>query len=154
MKSLILGYGNTGQSVKKYFDTTSKDYFIHDDNLDLLKDIGEELVFRDSHLEQVDQIVVSPGIKPDHKLLKDFPENKVITDIDLFSNEFKGTFIGVTGTNGKTTFVNLLSNFLNENGIESIACGNVGVSPLEFKSNKKFMQLLNFQVFNFFIQKI
>ena len=71
MKSLILGYGNTGQSVKKYFDTTSKDYLIHDDNLDLLKDIGEELVFRDSHLDQVDQIVVSPGIKPDHKLLKD-----------------------------------------------------------------------------------
>ena len=115
MKSLILGYGNTGQSVKKYFDTTSKEYLIHDDNLDLLKDIGEELVFKDSHLEEVDEIVVSPGINPDHQLLKEFPENNVITDIDLFSNEFKGTFIGVTGTNGKTTFVNLLSNFLNEN---------------------------------------
>ena len=102
MKSLILGYGNTGQSVKKYFETTSKEYLIHDDNLDLLKDIGEELIFKDSHLEQIDEIVVSPGIKPDHKLLKEFPENKVITDIDLFSNEFKGTFIGVTGTNGKT----------------------------------------------------
>ena len=57
MKSLILGYGNTGQSVKKYFDTTSKEYLIHDDNLDLLKDIGEELVFKDSHLEQVDETV-------------------------------------------------------------------------------------------------
>ena len=45
MKSLILGYGNTGQSVKKYFDTTSKDYFIHDDNLDLLKDIGGRTSF-------------------------------------------------------------------------------------------------------------
>ena len=53
MKSLILGYGNTGQSVKKYFDTTSKEYLIHDDNLDLLKDIGKELVFKDSQLEQV-----------------------------------------------------------------------------------------------------
>ena len=153
MKSLILGYGNTGQSVKKYFDTTSKDYLIHDDNLDLLKDIGEELVFRDSHLEQVDQIVVSPGIKPDHKLLKDFPENKVITDIDLFSNEFKGTFIGVTGTNGKTTFVNLLSNFLNENGIESIACGNVGVSPLEFESNQKIFAIVELSSFQLFYSK-
>ena len=46
MKSLILGYGNTGQSVKKYFETTSKEYLIHDDNLDLLKDIGEELIFK------------------------------------------------------------------------------------------------------------
>ena len=153
MKSLILGYGNTGQSVKKYFDNISRDYFIHDDNLDLLKDIGEEIVFKDSHLEQVDEIVVSPGIKPDHKLLKEFPENKVITDIDLFSNEFKGTFIGVTGTNGKTTFVNLLSNFLNENGIESIACGNVGVSPLEFESNQKIYAIVELSSFQLFYSK-
>ncbi len=153
MKSLILGYGNTGQSVKKYFDTTFKEYLVHDDNLDLLKDIGEELVFKDSHLEQVDEIVVSPGIKPDHKLLKEFPENKVITDIDLFSNEFKGTFIGVTGTNGKTTFVNLLSNFLNENGIESIACGNVGVSPLEFESNQKIYAIVELSSFQLFYSK-
>jgi len=153
VKSLILGYGNTGQSVKKYFDTTSKEYLIHDDNLDLLKDIGEELVFKDSHLEQVDEIVVSPGIKPDHKLFKEFPENKVITDIDLFSNEFKGTFIGVTGTNGKTTFVNLLSNFLNENGIESIACGNVGVSPLEFESNQKIYAIVELSSFQLFYSK-
>ena len=153
MKSLILGYGNTGQSVKKYFDNTSKDYLIHDDNLDLLKNIGEELVFKDSHLEEVDEIVVSPGINPDHKLLKEFPENKVITDIDLFSNEFKGTFIGVTGTNGKTTFVNLLSNFLNENGIESIACGNVGVSPLEFESNQKIYAIVELSSFQLFYSK-
>ena len=55
MKSLILGYGNTGQSVKKYLDTTSKEYLIYDDNLDLLKDISEELVFNDSYLEQIDE---------------------------------------------------------------------------------------------------
>ena len=153
MKSLILGYGKTGQSVKKYLDTMSKEYLIHDDNLDLLKEINKELVFKESQLEQVDEIIVSPGIKPDHKLLKEFPENNVITDIDLFSNEFKGTFIGVTGTNGKTTFVNLLSNFLNENGIESIACGNVGVSPLEFESNPKTYAIVELSSFQLFYSK-
>ena len=109
MKTLIFGYGNTGQSVKKYLETLSKEYLIHDDNQDLLKDINEELVFNESKLKQVDEIVVSPGIKPDHKLLREFPQKKVKTDIDLFSSRFKGTFIGVTGTNGKTTFVNLLT---------------------------------------------
>ena len=69
MKSLILGYGNTGQSVKKYFDTTSKEYLIHDDNLDLLEDIGEELIFKDSNLEQVDEIVVSPAVSYTHLTL-------------------------------------------------------------------------------------
>ena len=96
MKSLILGYGNTGQSVKKYFDNTSKEYLIHDDNIDLLKDIGKELVFNDSDLKEVDEIVVSPGIKPDHKLLKEFSENKVITDIDLFSNSATALIIFCT----------------------------------------------------------
>ena len=153
MKSLILGYGNTGESVKKYLDNISKEYLIHDDNQDLLKSIKKEYVFKESQLEQIDEIVVSPGIKPDHKLLKEFPEHKVITDIDLFSNDFNGTFIGVTGTNGKTTFVNLLSNFLNENGIESIACGNVGVSPLEFETNQKIYAIVELSSFQLFYSK-
>ena len=32
MKSLILGYGKTGQSVEKYLKTISKEYLIYDDN--------------------------------------------------------------------------------------------------------------------------
>ena len=35
------------------------------------------------------------------------------TDIDLFNQFYKGKIIGVTGTNGKTTFVNLLTDYLN-----------------------------------------
>ena len=138
------------QSVEKYLKTISKEYLIYDDNLDLLKGINEKLVFKESQLKQIEEIIVSPGIKPDHKLLNEFPEKKVFTDIDLFSSKFEGVFIGVTGTNGKTTFVNLLSNFLNENGIESIACGNVGISPLEFESNQKnyaVVELSSFQLF-------
>ena len=153
MKSLILGYGKTGQSVKKYLEAKSKEYLIHDDNLDLLKDINDKLVFQESRLKQIDEIIVSPGIKPDHKLLRGFPENKVFTDIDLFSNEFNGIFIGVTGTNGKTTFVNLLTNFLNTNGIESIACGNVGISPLEFVTNQKIYAVVELSSFQLFYSK-
>ena len=153
MKTLILGYGNTGQSVKKYLETLSKEYLIHDDNQDLLRDIDEELVFNESKLKQVHEIVVSPGIKPDHKLLREFPQKKVKTDIDLFSNKFKGTFIGVTGTNGKTTFVNLLTNFLNENGIMSIACGNFGISPLEFESYQDFHAVVELSSFQLYYSK-
>ena len=153
MKSLILGYGNTGKTVKKYLETLSKEYLIHDDNQDLLRDIDEELVFNESKLKQVHEIVVSPGIKPDHKLLREFPQKKVKTDIDLFSNKFKGTFIGVTGTNGKTTFVNLLTNFLNENGIKSIACGNFGISPLEFESYQDFHAVVELSSFQLYYSK-
>ena len=42
------------------------------------------------------------------------------TDIDLFNKVYKGKIIGVTGTNGKTTFVNLLTEYLNSHQIKSI----------------------------------
>ena len=47
----------------------------------------------------------------------------------------------------------LLSNFLNENGIESIACGNVGVSPLEFESNQKIYAIVELSSFQLFYSK-
>ena len=49
---------------------------------------------------------------------------------------YTGKVIGVTGTNGKTTFVSELVKFLNINGITSFSAGNIGVSPLEILENK------------------
>jgi UDP-N-acetylmuramoylalanine--D-glutamate ligase len=59
----------------------------------------------------VDLCVVSPGIK-------------VISELDLaFTGNYKKV-IAVTGTNGKTTVVNMLKSVL---GDDAVLCGNVGV---------------------------
>ena len=79
------------------------------------------------------QVIISPGIKPDHYLLEQLMSKNVSvkTDIDIFSEHYKGNVIGVTGTNGKTTFVNELNKFLNINNVHSASAGNIGISPLD-----------------------
>ena len=131
MKKLIFGYGATGKSVEAYFQKNNIKYFIYDDDKE--KIISKKQKFKDTKIEEVDEIIISPGIKPTHELLNKVNSlgKAVKTDIDLFNENYKGKLIGVTGTNGKTTLVNLLSNFLNSQGIKAVAVGNVGRSPLE-----------------------
>ena len=150
MKTLIFGYGITGKAVETFFKVKSKDYLIYDDNENVILDIKKELLFDDSQIDLIDEIVISPGINPSHKQIKNFETKKIITDIDLFSREFHGKFIGVTGTNGKTTFVNLLTDFLISKGINAVACGNVGVSPLSINFEDKdfaIVELSSFQLY-------
>ena len=131
MKKLIFGYGATGKSVEAYFQKNNIKYFIYDDDKE--KIISKKQKFIDTKIEEIDEIIISPGIKPTHELLNKVNSlgKAVKTDIDLFNENYKGKLIGVTGTNGKTTLVNLLSNFLNSQGIKAVAVGNVGRSPLE-----------------------
>ena len=150
MKTLIFGYGITGKAVETFFKVKSKEYLIYDDNENVILDIKKELLFDDSQIDLIDEIVISPGINPSHKQIKNFETKKIITDIDLFSREFNGKFIGVTGTNGKTTFVNLLTDFLISKGINAVACGNVGVSPLSINFEDKdfaIVELSSFQLY-------
>ena len=150
MKTLIFGYGITGKAVENFLKNKSKEYLIYDDNKNVLLDIEQKLLFDESQIDIIDEIVISPGINPDHKQIKNFrTKNKIITDIDLFSREFQGKFIGVTGTNGKTTFVNLLTDFMISKGINAVACGNVGVSPLSINFEDKdfaIVELSSFQL--------
>ncbi len=150
MKTLIFGYGITGKAVENFFKNSSREYLIYDDNENRLLDLDKALLFDDSQFDIIDEIVISPGINPDHKQIKNFgTKNKIITDIDLFSREFQGKFIGVTGTNGKTTFVNLLTDFLISKDMNAVACGNVGVSPLSINFEDKdfaIVELSSFQL--------
>ena len=58
--------------------------------------------------------------------------------LGLIAAEFYGrpaenmTLIAVTGTNGKTTTVSMLAKVLNEGGLPSRACGNIGLPMLDF----------------------
>ena len=131
MKKLIFGYGATGKSVETYFQKNNIEYLIYDDDRKI--EIPKNQKFKDSNFDDLDEIIISPGVKPTHELLNKINSRgiSVKTDIDLFNEIYKGKLIGVTGTNGKTTFVNLLTNFLNSQGIKAVAVGNVGRSPLE-----------------------
>ena len=80
-----------------------------------------------------DFAVVSPGFAPDHPLVVELRARgiELCTDIDLawrlrdkvISNQ---RWLGVTGTNGKTTTVELATHMLQTAGVRAVACGNIG----------------------------
>ena len=138
MKTLIFGYGITGKAVETFFKVKSKDYLIYDDNENVTLDIKKELLFDESQIDLIDEIVISPGINPSHKQIKNFETKKIITDIDLFyltSNRPKS--IVVTGTNGKSTTCKLLEHILKKSKYKIFLGGNIGTPILNLKSQKK-----------------
>jgi UDP-N-acetylmuramoylalanine--D-glutamate ligase len=78
-----------------------------------------------------DLVVTSPGWRPDQPLLAAALDAgiEVIGEPELASR-LRGPdvpWLGVTGTNGKTTTVGMLESILRAAGFNAVACGNVGL---------------------------
>ena len=85
-----------------------------------------------------DLIIVSPGVPPTNALVTSAVEKSIPLwgDVDLawrlrdrFDN--KQEWICVTGTNGKTTVVELTEAMLLASGVKAVACGNIGKPILD-----------------------
>ena len=134
---LIYGLGLSGKSVIKFFNKNKiKNFKIWDDkNRNLLKKYRPKNLTQT--LNQVDYIVLAPGISLlEKKNLKKF-KKKIITDIDLFYllNKNIKTIV-VTGTNGKSTTCKLLEHLLKKNKFKCSLGGNIGNPILDLKTSK------------------
>lgn len=78
--------------------------------------------------ENFDTIVVSPGVqvKPEWLLAWRKSGAKVWSELELASQCYNGNWVGVTGSNGKTTTVTLITEILNRSGVRACAVGNIG----------------------------
>ena len=77
---------------------------------------------------EADLIVVSPGVPLDIKPLVEAREKgiPVIGEIELASRYLTTPYIAVTGTNGKSTVVNLIGDILPRDGKSVFVGGNIG----------------------------
>ena len=83
-------------------------------------------------------VVTSPGVKPEHELLAWAAKQNtpVWVDIELAwrlrdKTSKVADWIAVTGTNGKTTTVQMVEAMLNQGGFRAAACGNIGTPILD-----------------------
>ncbi|MEL0177056.1 MAG: Mur ligase family protein, partial [Pelagibacteraceae bacterium] len=135
-KILIFGYGKTGKSVEKFFKKKNIRHSIWDDK------IKNKKFDKNFYKKKYDFIVLSPGIDIYHHKKKKFfkkHKSKIITDLDIFfslTKNYKYT-IGITGTNGKSSFCNLLKLILKKNKINSKIIGNFGNPVLEGDFSEK-----------------
>ena len=80
------------------------------------------------------RVVVSPGIRWDHPCLRELRQRGIPT-VGEITTAWEATrpvpWIGITGTNGKTTVTHLVAHLLAEAGLDAPMCGNVGFSAAE-----------------------
>jgi UDP-N-acetylmuramoylalanine--D-glutamate ligase len=79
-------------------------------------------------------VLVSPGIRWDHPVLEELRrratpvQGEMRAAWEAFSDV---PWIGITGTNGKTTVTHLVHHLLSHAGLDAPLCGNVGFSAAE-----------------------
>jgi UDP-N-acetylmuramoylalanine--D-glutamate ligase len=87
--------------------------------------------------EEVDVVVTSPGWRPSAPLLAQARDRGVPIwgEVELAwrlrDPEHAAPWLAVTGTNGKTTTVQMLESILRAEGLRTVACGNVGLPIVE-----------------------
>jgi UDP-N-acetylmuramoylalanine--D-glutamate ligase len=87
--------------------------------------------------DDVDVVVTSPGWRPDAPLLAQAAARGIPVwgEVELAwrlrDPGNAAPWLAVTGTNGKTTTVQMLDTILRAGGLRSVACGNVGLPIVE-----------------------
>jgi UDP-N-acetylmuramoylalanine--D-glutamate ligase len=129
----VVGAGVTGSAVRAFLDS-----------IGATSDLIDEKA--PGALAAVDRnyslAIISPGWKRDHPIIHSLRESgaELIGEVD-FAWRVKlelapeQIWVGLTGTNGKTTTVQMVESIFTANKIHAIACGNVGVPVITAVAN-------------------
>lgn len=143
----VLGLGISGLATVKFFLKRKINFIVWDDSeaarnkcAELLND--NQVITEDSDKwSNIDCFVLTPGMPlyfPEpHPLVKLAQQKniKIICDIELFYlYNPDNTYIGITGTNGKSTTANLIYHILIANNIKAKLAGNIGTPILSLES--------------------
>jgi UDP-N-acetylmuramoylalanine--D-glutamate ligase len=143
MKSLIFGYGITGQSFERYLTRKGVTFDIYDANLKG-PNISNQLPDQ-TKLSSYEMIYLSPGINLKKLYTKgEFNKIPFLTDLDIFFQEDTSYKIGVTGTNGKSTCCYQLHQLLEDSQL----IGNIGTPVLDSINSYSYsiIELSSFQL--------
>ena len=83
--------------------------------------------------EEWDLAVVSPGVPSNHTLLHDFARRAipVWSELELATRALGCPWVGVTGSNGKTTTTLMTAAVFRESGRQTEVAGNIGIALSE-----------------------
>ena len=152
LKVVVLGLGVSGFSVADTLAELGAEVLVvakkaEPELVDILDVLGVRHITGDQVTSDLPQevtdflpelIVTSPGVRPEHELLAWAKERNipVWVDIELAwrlrdKTNKVADWIAVTGTNGKTTTVQMVESMLIAGGKRAIACGNIGTPILD-----------------------
>jgi len=154
---LVLGGGVTGRSVAQVLSNMGAEVSIYDENESSSFEFSRVTINELSNINWA-AAVVSPGWRPGHPVIADLRNREIplLNEIDI-AWEIKQQvapeqkWLAVTGTNGKTTTVELTESILKAAGINAFACGNVGTPVIDAVTSKQkydylILELSSFQL--------
>ncbi len=143
-KVVVFGLSRTGVGAVKSMIASSAIVVASDDNESQLNTLKLQFPIvhiskpQDIEWERVDFLLLSPGIPlyapVEHPVVTAANKHNVsiISDIDvLYIAHPTVKFIGITGTNGKSTTTALIAHIFKECGQKAQVGGNIGISALE-----------------------
>lgn len=137
---LIVGLAKTGVSTIKQLNKRGANIIVNDiknentlaDIIDEIKDLNNIQFILGKHpenLDNIDFVVLSPGVPLDIPFIENLRNKniEIIGEIELayrLSNE--SIYIGITGTNGKTTTTSLTGEIFKSDNKDTFIVGNIG----------------------------
>ena len=130
---VILGGAESGVGAAMLAKTRGYTVFLSDNGIisaSHKQTLKENDIDYEEGKHSANEIVKSPGIPEDAAIVLEAKANNisVISEIEFAIKHSKAKFIGITGTNGKTTTTLLTHHILKENGFDVGLAGNVGHS--------------------------
>ena len=143
-RTLVVGLGETGLSVARYLSRQGVAVAIVDsrENPPGLEKLRAELPadvalflggFHAEAFARAEQIVISPGVSAREPEIAAAVARGVplVGDIELFARAATAPVLAVTGSNGKSTVVTLLSAMARRAGVDVRTGGNIGTPALD-----------------------
>lgn len=139
-KVLLVGLAKTGVSTIKKLDKLGANIVVTDikpkekleDILSQLNGLNNVEYILGSHPEDISDIdltIVSPGVPLDLPFIEKLKESnvKIIGEVELaYTLSNNPIFVGITGTNGKTTTTSLVGEIFKEANRDTYIVGNIG----------------------------
>lgn len=154
---LILGAGVTGSALAQSLTRRGAMVAIADDKK--IEGSAFETILSDEvDVNDWESAVISPGWKPSHPLIQKFVNAGIpmTNEVDLAwqikqEEAPHQRWFALTGTNGKTTTVEMTAAAMRAGGLHATACGNVGDTVIDaVESKDKFdvlvLELSSFQI--------
>ncbi len=83
-------------------------------------------------MSEFDMMILSPGVDPELPFVREAEEEgvEIIGELEIAYRIGRGHFIGITGTNGKTTTTTLTGEIFKHSGRSTHVVGNIGVAVI------------------------
>lgn len=134
-RALVVGFASSGQSSARFLAEAGWSVVVVEDRPDAAKAeaaarLGAEWAGAvpperlASLAAEADEVVVSPGVPLEHPVFH--LGRRLVGELELGARAARAPMVAVTGTNGKTTVVTLVTAMLERSGRRALACGNIG----------------------------